>query len=391
MALVVWLRVDALKFNANGKVVAAGAASETGLPGVPCALGEWYELFDTAVTANKQVRRNFHSANFVEIGVRIPIQSIVEQGFHIVAAEIARRQTDAVQYDHVDAASVRPRVAIGAQRRVGPRQQTTFRIDSKFASHDVFRHDFSIMSTRLFVSGTLINGAERTLDGDAARYLGKVLRARIGDTVTLFNGDGSDVECRILSITKSTVSVCIGDRIQRDAESPLRIHLVQGVSRGDRMDWVVQKATELGVKRITPILTEFGVVKLDADRAEKRREHWQKVATSACEQSGRTRLPLIDIPVPLRTWLGQKTDAADVDLVLHPGASQPLSAVAPPTTKVCLLVGPEGGFSDDEYNVVAASGFVDVALGPRILRTETAALAAVAVLQSLWGDLGTPH
>ena len=153
------------------------------------------------------------------------------------------------------------------------------------------------------------------------------------------------------------------------------------------MDFVVQKATEIGVKRITPVLTEYGVVKLAGDRAEKRREHWQKVAASACEQSGRTRLPLIDTPLPLKNWFGDKPARIDAELILAPGAAKPLAGIGAPQTKVCILVGPEGGFSDIEYDDARAAGFTAVSLGPRILRTESAAPAALAVLQSLWGDL----
>ena len=163
---------------------------------------------------------------------------------------------------------------------------------------------------------------------------------------------------------------------------------MQGISRGERMDFVVQKATELGVKRITPVLTEHGVVKLDDKRAAKRRAHWEHVATSACEQSGRTRLPLIDAPVALKTWFGSKPRDADVDLILKPGASARLAAIGMPRTKVCILIGPEGGFSQSEYEDAEMAGFEAVSLGPRVLRTETAAAAALAVLQSLWGDFG---
>ena len=244
------------------------------------------------------------------------------------------------------------------------------------------------MSTRLFVSGALINGAELELDGDRARYLGKVLRIRVGDSVTLFNGEGPQWPAVITRVGKSTVGLELGESFEAGSESPLKIHLVQGISRGERMDFVVQKATELGVKRITPVLTEYGVVKLKADRAEKRREHWQKVATSACEQSGRTRLPLIDTPVPLKNWFGAKPESVDAELILAPHASVPLASVPLPETKVCVLIGPEGGFSDSEFEDAAVSGFKAVSLGPRILRTESAAIATLAVLQSLWGDLG---
>lgn len=243
------------------------------------------------------------------------------------------------------------------------------------------------MSTRLFVSGALINGTEIEFDGDRARYLGKVLRARVGDSVIVFNGEGPEWPATITRIGRNIVGLMVGEGYEAGTESPLKIHLVQAISRGERMDFVVQKATELGVKRITPILTEYGVVKLNAERAQKRRDHWQKVAASACEQSGRTRLPLVDAPIPLQHWFGSKPDNVDAELILKPGAKTALATLSAPKTKVCVLIGPEGGFSDLEYEAAEIAGFKPMSLGPRILRTESAAIAALAILQSLWGDL----
>ena len=259
---------------------------------------------------------------------------------------------------------------------------------SPVALSTVKRHDFETMKTRLFVSGQLINGTELHLETDRARYLGRVLRLRIGDEIRVFNGDGPECSATIEAMTRTTATLRIGDTLEVATESPLRIHLVQAVSRGERMDYVVQKATELGVKRITPVLTEYGVVKLDAKRAARRREHWELVAVSACEQSGRTRVPRVDTPLPLRNWFGEKPAEVGTELILRPGASLALASIAAPTTKICLLIGPEGGFSLSEYEDAEVAGFSAVALGPRILRTETAATAALAVLQSRWGDLG---
>lgn len=213
------------------------------------------------------------------------------------------------------------------------------------------------------------------------------MRARVGDDVSVFNGDGPEWPAQIVAIAKNRVTLQLGDSALTGTESPLKVHLVQGISRGERMDFVVQKATELGVKRISPVLTEYGVVKLSAERAEKRREHWQKIAASACEQSGRTRLPLIDAPIGLKSWFGRKPEKVDAELILAPCAATPLASIAAPQTKACILIGPEGGFSDNEYDDANAAGFTAVSLGPRILRTETAAPAALAVMQSLWGDL----
>jgi len=251
----------------------------------------------------------------------------------------------------------------------------------------VKRHDFEIMNTRLFVSGQLINGAELLLEGDRARYLGRVLRLRVGDEITIFNGEGGEWSACIEVMTKSTATLSIGDNVETGTDSALKIHLVQGISRGERMDFVIQKATELGVKRVTPVLTEYGVVKLDATRAEKRRDHWQNITASACEQSGRTRLPLIDAPVALKDWFGSKPAEVDAELILAPGAPTSLASITAPKTKVCVMIGPEGGFSETEYEDAAIAGFISVSLGPRVLRTETAAVAALAVMQSLWGDL----
>ncbi|MBT8087075.1 MAG: 16S rRNA (uracil(1498)-N(3))-methyltransferase [Gammaproteobacteria bacterium] len=242
--------------------------------------------------------------------------------------------------------------------------------------------------TRLYIDAGCASGSEVQLDAERARYLGRVLRLRAGDSVLVFDGSGKEFEATLSRIGKSGAVLSVGEASMPARESSLKLHLVQGISRGERMDFVVQKATELGVKRITPVLTEHGVVKLDAERAEKRRAHWQKVATSACEQCGRVRLPLVDAPVPLNEWFGQSPSSADIDLILTPGAPSSLNSIAAPVTKICILIGPEGGFSDSEYDNAAIAGFRPVSLGARILRTETAAVAALALLQARWGDLG---
>lgn len=243
--------------------------------------------------------------------------------------------------------------------------------------------------TRLYIGGQYGPDSEVELDADRSRYLTRVLRLRGGDSLHVFNGEGSEFQATMISAGKSSATLRIHEQTVANSESRLRVHLVQGISRGERMDFVVQKATELGVKRITPVITEYGVVKLDEKRAEKRRDHWQKVAAGACEQSGRVRLPLVDAPVALKDWFGAATANADCQLILKPGAETPLSAATAPSRKICILIGPEGGFSDSEYEDADIAGFRPVAMGPRILRTETAAVAAIAILQSLWGDLGT--
>ena len=240
---------------------------------------------------------------------------------------------------------------------------------------------------RLFIAERLCAGAELHLGDEQARYLGRVLRLRAGDSVNLFNGDDGEWSATIERLGKNQVVVAIRQSVANNAESRLRTHLVQGISRGERMDFVVQKATEHGVKRITPVLTDYGVVKLDSKRAEKRRVHWQRVAESACEQCGRFHPPLIDAPTALKEWFGAARDRDTTDLILKPGTETPLSEIDAPETKLCLLVGPEGGFSDREYEDADIAGFAAVAIGPRILRTETAAVAALSIAQLLWGDL----
>jgi 16S rRNA (uracil1498-N3)-methyltransferase len=214
-----------------------------------------------------------------------------------------------------------------------------------------------------------------------------VLRLNSGDTIHVFNGDDGEWSAEIRRLGKSEVTLVVHDSIERRSESGLEVHLVQGISRGERMDFVVQKATELGVQRITPVLTDFGVVKLDDKRAAKRRDHWQRVAESACEQSGRIRPPLVDAPLALNEWFGNARNRDGSDLILHSGAVKSLGTLSEPQTRLCLLIGPEGGFSEREYDDADAAGFDAVTIGPRILRTETAAVAAIAIAQSRWGDL----
>ncbi len=244
------------------------------------------------------------------------------------------------------------------------------------------------MTTRLFVSDRLSNGAKLTLDADQAHYLGRVLRIEAGSTISVFNGNDGEFRATVDSLRKKQAILLVREKIETNLESPFKIHLVQGVSRGERMDFVVQKATELGVKRITPVLTDHGVVRLDPIRGEKRRAHWQRVAESACEQCGRVRPPLVDAPISLNKWFGANDVADATQLILTLGAnSRPMTAMDAPPVKLCLLLGPEGGFSESELDDAALAGFEAVSLGPRVLRTETAALTAVAIAQSLWGDL----
>lgn len=212
------------------------------------------------------------------------------------------------------------------------------------------------------------------------------MRLRPGDALTVFDGLGGEYRATVVKVTKEKLNLSVGKHVTRNAESPLRIRLVQGISRGERMDFVVQKATELGVHRISPVLTDFSVVKLDAGRAAKRREHWQRIARSACEQCNRNIVPVIDVPQSLGDWFANNGDAGELQLILRADAAEPMPAVAPPGTDLTILVGPEGGFSDGERERAAQAGLRPVKLGPRVLRTETAALAALCIAQATWGD-----
>jgi len=241
--------------------------------------------------------------------------------------------------------------------------------------------------SRLFSPIKLVTGATIELGPDQANYAARVLRLRKGDALRLFDGTGGEFDATIKVASKKSLQLAVEQHVATDSESPLQVQLIQCISRGERMDLVMQKATELGVHRVSPAISDFSVIKLDAERATKRRDHWHKVIASACEQSGRNRLPGLDTPAPLADVLA--SDLGPTRLVLHPEAGQQLTAVPKPAGAVCLLVGPEGGLSEKEYALAVDSGFTAISLGPRVLRTETAAIAALAVVQSLWGDLGS--
>ncbi len=243
---------------------------------------------------------------------------------------------------------------------------------------------------RLFSSIQLRANTEIVLGNEQARYVGRVLRLRPGDDLTAFDGRGGEYAATVRTVTKRELKLAIGKHCCRSAESPLKIRLVQGVSRGEKMDTVVQKATELGVHRISPVLSDFSVVRLDADRAAKRRDHWQKIAQSACEQCKRNIVPVVDAPQSLVDWFGDHAGSADLQLILRPDAVDCMPAVAMVGRELTILVGPEGGFSKAEHERATAAGLQAVKLGPRIMRTETAALAALSVAQATWGDCRAP-
>jgi 16S rRNA (uracil1498-N3)-methyltransferase len=245
--------------------------------------------------------------------------------------------------------------------------------------------------TRLFIDGELVPGAALALPVGAAQHIARVLRLQPGDELRLFNGDGGEYEARVGLIARSSVSVLVGARHAVDRESPLQVTLLQGIARGEKMDFIVQKSTELGVTAIRPLMSLRSNVRLSKDNMERKHEHWLGVIRSACEQSGRNRVPallpamrvadaLATLNQPLRLLLEPDDSAQGLRQLL------PLAASAA-TSPIVLLVGPEGGFDSTEIAAAHAAGFKSCRLGPRVLRTETAALAALAALQALAGDL----
>jgi len=239
-------------------------------------------------------------------------------------------------------------------------------------------------TVRIYHPAPLLTGNTLFLDEDAANHVGRVLRMQSGQPLQLFNGDGNNYAATITDVGKKQVQVSISAVTENPVESSLRIHLGQGISRGDRMDFAIQKAVELGVTEITPLFTERCGVKLDGERLAKRNEQWQKIAISACEQSGRSVVPTVHPAKTLAEWLAQPTK--ELALTLDPRASATIKTLAP-ASAIRLVIGPEGGFTDHEVAITASAGFNGIQLGPRILRTETAALTAISALQLQFGDL----
>lgn len=253
---------------------------------------------------------------------------------------------------------------------------------------DLDRKPSAKSGARFHVQGKLGNGSEVRLPADAAHHAVRVLRLAVGEPVVLFDGLGGEFEARITRIDRGDVSVKTGAHLDVERESPLHIRLVQGLSSGDRMDIALQKAVELGVAAIQPVATERSVVKLKDERAQRRVEHWQNLVISACEQCGRNRLPEVSPLMSLPDWLAQLDMPApdgEARLLLSPAANVTLKALSP-APRMTLLIGPEGGLSPGETQLAQSRGFKPVQLGPRILRTETAALAALSAIQALWGD-----
>ena len=241
------------------------------------------------------------------------------------------------------------------------------------------------MSTpRFYLDQALAPGARFSLPPGPARHAAKALRLAPDDAITLFNGRGGEYAARIERIHKDEVAVAITGFTDVERESPLQVMLAQGISSGERMDYTLQKAVELGVAMIQPIAAKRSVVKLAGERSDKRVAHWQGVVASACEQCGRNQVPIVAPPLSLSNWLGTQPKARL--LFLSPLADAKLADLQAPAGVDCLVAGPEGGFESDEIAALFAAGATPVRLGPRVLRTETAALAALAAIQTLWGD-----
>jgi 16S rRNA (uracil1498-N3)-methyltransferase len=239
---------------------------------------------------------------------------------------------------------------------------------------------------RIHADLPLSPGMELSLPVQAAEHVARVLRLVSGDPITLFNGDGHDYQAIILDVGKREVRARIESASAVQNESPLRLTLAQAVVRGEKMDLIVQKATELGVTRIVPLLTERSEIKLDVGRAEKRLAHWRAVVASACEQGGRARVPEVVPALSLTAWLDDLPSDQTLRLALLPQATQSSRDLHFLDHAGILVVGPEGGLGERDITALTAAGFSGLRLGPRILRTETAGMAALAALQALHGD-----
>jgi 16S rRNA (uracil1498-N3)-methyltransferase len=258
--------------------------------------------------------------------------------------------------------------------------------------------------TRVHVDAELRSGLRLTVTGSTGNHIARVLRLRVGDPLTLFNGQGGEYGASVEEIRRDTVLVNVLEGRELERESPFQLVLAQGISRADRMDWVVQKATELGIWRIAPVFTERSVVQLDERQAAKKLQHWRSIAVSACEQSGRNRVPHIEPPAGLYELLEKRTATAlphttaqleampqatapALSVLLSPAATRRIADLPAGAMSATVLIGPEGGLTDVEQEAAIRSGFTAVRLGPRVLRTETAAVCALTLLQERFGDV----
>jgi 16S rRNA (uracil1498-N3)-methyltransferase len=244
----------------------------------------------------------------------------------------------------------------------------------------------TMSASRFYCPSPLEGGTRLELPKQAAHHAHRVLRLRLNDPVQVFDGAGNAFDARISEINGKRVVLHELQACMADTESPLHITLAQSMSSSEKMDWVVQKTTELGIAEIQPVQTQRSVARLAGDRAEKRIAHWRSIAIAACEQCGRNILPIIDAPREFSDWLADMRNTPCAKYILQPEGSVSLHKQAPPDGNVILLVGPEGGFSEDESKIARLAGFIPIRLGKRVLRTETAAMAGIAALQTLWGD-----
>lgn len=237
---------------------------------------------------------------------------------------------------------------------------------------------------RLYTNQALAVDESITLPADTSHRLQKVMRARVGDAVTLFNGNGGEYQGELVSLSKKSATVALKSFVDSDRESPLAVTLIQGISRGNRMDYTIQKSVELGVHAIMPVATKRSMVKLTEERRENRHEHWLGIIHHACEQSGRTRVPKLHAAMALEDIAGLEN--IEQSFFLDTQSNTPIQTASKPNGPSYIIAGPEGGFSDDERQWIRALGGQAIKLGPRILRTETAALATLSIMQQLWGD-----
>jgi 16S rRNA (uracil1498-N3)-methyltransferase len=240
---------------------------------------------------------------------------------------------------------------------------------------------------RVFTDQALAAGARIALEAGPSHHLLRVLRLKAGTEVHVFNGRGGCHRARLAGSDGARALVEVGAIDRADRESPLAVTLAIGISRGERMDWIVQKSVELGVTAIQPLTTQRTEVRLKGERSARKLTHWRQIAIAACEQCGRNRIPEIQAAKPFQAVFDTPAQAAELRLVLAPGAGQSLAGLADAPQSLSLLIGPEGGLAAEEIAAAKAAGFLAVGLGPRVLRTETAPLAALAICQARWGDL----
>lgn len=243
--------------------------------------------------------------------------------------------------------------------------------------------------SRFYLNQSLAENKDVTVTGPTTHYLTRVLRLRAGAELVVFDGSGGEYAATLTHASRDTVQLALGQFSDPKRESSLCLMLAQGVARGERMDQILQKSTELGVSTIVPLLTEHTVVRLDNERRQKRIDHWRKVLINACEQCGRNILPVLQPLQAMEPWL-LSTANDGLRIILQPNGSTSLGDIADPPADaaVTVLIGPEGGLAPLEQEAALKQGFIPVSLGPRILRTETASMAILSMLQSRWGDTG---